>query len=503
MAEKYMLDGREYKLQCSWKPKKDGRYSAALIYEQGGVRAQKTITSKYKEKIESRLPAIGATLFNSVANEIRSRDVNATFSGSFQMMEFPMFLYLYWEDVASLKGWKISTKKHKEKTLRNYLLYLSQKPLASFTLEDFIKAAVMAVTGKETMEGSTVSEKKKYREIFNVLVPVLDAACMRGYFHSNPVKKYYELLKTPKDHMASIRAESRKNELDILAEIKLYERIVAGMYKEGMLFGVALMLFEGLKAEEVCALRFKDVTSLYSMRTNMKALNISKRRDSDAKNDQYMDEPIMIRRIPMHRQLEDLYKIWLEISRERLDKTTRNDLQEVYLVRKGMQIKGGVKPRELKAFAKKLFEELGISTYNEITSADGSETSVNTPPDRLMRYNFEHHLKINGCTIDERNNLLGRAMTTTDGRHYRDWASDWCLRNLKSKIDRWSIGSGTVEKEGFVNKTTPIIEDTGNRLAKASADVIAEKEGDYTIIITSKKGVNVEMTLVRKEQTDD
>lgn len=41
MAEKYMLDGREYKLQCSWKPKKDGRYSAALIYEQGGVRAPK------------------------------------------------------------------------------------------------------------------------------------------------------------------------------------------------------------------------------------------------------------------------------------------------------------------------------------------------------------------------------------------------------------------------------------------------------------------------------
>lgn len=302
--------------------------------------------------------------------------------------------------------------------------------MASFVLEDFIKAAVKTVTGKETMEGSTVSEKKKYREIFNVLVPVLDAACMRGYFHSNPVKKYYELLKAPKDHMASIRAEGRKNELDKLAETKLYERIVAGMYKEGMLFGVALMLFEGLKAEEVCALRFKDVTSLYSMRTNMKALNISKRRDSDAKNDQYMDEPIMIRRIPMHWQLEELYNTWLEISRERLDKTTQDDMQEVYLVRKGMRIKGGVKPGELKAFAKKLFEELGISTYNEITSADGNKTSVNTPPDRLLRYNVEAHLKSNGCTIDEINNLLGRAMTTTDGRHYRDWASDWCLRNL-------------------------------------------------------------------------
>lgn len=55
----------------------------------------------------------------------------------------------------------------------------------------------------------------------------------------------------------------------------------------------------------------------------------------------------------------------------------------------------------------------------------------------------------------------------------------------------------------MVNKTTPIIEDTGNRLAKVSAEVIAEKEGDYTIIIKSQKGVNVEMTLMREEQTDD
>lgn len=503
MAEKYMLDGREYKLQSSWQPRKDGRYHATLILELCGVRSEKTITSKYKEKIESRLPAIGAALFNSVVIELKEKDANATFSKGLSMLDFPVFLDLYWEDVAALKGWAKSTKNNKERILRNYLLYLPRKPLAGFTLEDFIKAAVMAVTGKETMEGSTVSQKKKYREIFMILVPVLDAACLRGYFHSNPVKKYYEFLKAPKDHVASIRENNRKRELDTLAETKLYERIAAGMYKEGMLFGVALMLFEGLTADEACALKFKDVTSLYYMRTNMKALNICKRREPDAKNDQYMDEPIMIRRIPMHRQLEDLYKTWLEISRERLDKTTRNDLQEVYLVRKGMQIKGGIKPKELKAFTRKLFEELDIFTCNEITLTDGSKTSVNTSPDRLMRDSFEQHLKINGCTADERNNLLGLAMTTTDSKYYRDWSSDWCLRNLKSKIDRWSIGSGAAEKEGFVNKSTPIIEDTGNRLAKVSADITAETEGDYTIIITSKKGVNVEVTLVRKEQTDD
>ena len=152
-------------------------------------------------------------------------------------------------------------------------------------------------------------------------------------------------------------------------------------------------------------------------------------------------------------------------------------------------------PGELRAFLKTLFNECGIAARQDIRLPDEKKVEFNLDCAKYLRRNFEQHLMNCGTTEDERNILMGRAARTTDARHYRDWNSDFCLLNLKAKMDRWSIHSDSYRSGDLTMNGGLGVTDTGNRHVTMSAQLIAEESGKYRIHIKSKKGMNVSVTL--------
>ena len=157
------------------------------------------------------------------------------------------------------------------------------------------------------------------------------------------------------------------------------------------MFGAALVLFEGIEIKEACELRFRDIVRVRWLAEPMYVLLITGKHRN---NKLELTEQKKIRRMPMHRQLAELYEEWKDITKTRLkEKKSGIELKDAYLVRRGQNLTKGVAPELLRAFLKELFEECGIKAPEDIackslyvladseynTTEDLKGTAISTP----------------------------------------------------------------------------------------------------------------------------
>ena len=492
MAQTIKYRGLEFNLQSSGNAQADGRYHAELTFKMGNETISRKYSSKTLEGLERRHEEKKASLFNCIAKKGWT-GIQENMAVE-QAIDLPLFYAVWREDIISYMGRAESTINRKEADLLKLFDHLAAKPLAYLTLDDFIEAAAKVICGTDTIKDATPQQMGKYKTLLQTLCLVLDRATILGFFYSNPVSEYVELIKIPADVAANIKESQDMHSLEEGQEEWLYRFISYGLPKEGLMFGAALLLLEGIEIETACELKFKDIISLKHIKEPMRVLRIAPQYKGDGKED--MPDPQRARRLPMHWQMDRLFEEWMHLTEKRIkDRGFKDELKDVYLVRKGERIKGGVTPAELRAFLKTLFNECGIAARQDISLPGEKKVEFKLNCAKYLRSNFEQHMVKCGTTEDEINILMGRTANTTDARHYRDWNSDLCLLNLKAKMDRWSIHSDSYRPGDLTLNNGLEVIDTGNRHVKMSAQLIAEESGKYRIRIKSKKGMNVAVTL--------
>jgi len=491
MAQTIKYRGLEFNLQSSGNAQADGRYHAELTFKMGNKTISKKYSSKTLEGLERRHEEKKASLFDSVAKVSRAAiQENAS---SRKGVTLPL-LYAAWrEEIGAEAGWKPTTLARKETGLYKTFDQLGRKPIRELTFDDFVQTAAQVACGKSTIKDATIEQMKKYKELLQFLCMILDIATIADFYYENPIREYVEQIKTPTDERSSLKKEFDAHSIEPWEERKLYKCIMEGLDKNGLMFGAALVLFEGIEVKEACELRFRDIIRFRWLDEPMYVLRIM---GKGRKNKLELAEQKKIRRMPMHRQLAELYEEWKNITEKRLkEKKSGTELKDAHLVRRGQNLTKGVEPELLRAFLKELFEECGIKAPEDITLADGEKVTFRFDCARYLRRNFEQHLLDCGATDDEVNVLMGRAAKTTDARYYRDWNSDLCLLNLKLKMDRWSIDSEKYCAGDLTGGNSLSVSDTGNTPQIMSAQLIAEQEGVHRIIIRSKKGMDLSVSL--------
>lgn len=427
--------------------------------------------------------------------------------GASAEITLPLFWAVWRNSIKDNNNWSDETYKKYAQEIDKAFEKLPDVPLQNLTLENIIEAANLTVFGTALIDGKTQTLSKRYKRLLTNISLIFDQAVFGGYFSHNPISKFAEQIKTPTSDVSIISRAFGKHNLGTDAEKQIFSIICNGLQKNGLLMGTALMLFTGISAEEACALQFKDITATSWIGETVNVLAISKayrKQGGKVKFDDLLPEPTSYRLIPMHHQLESLYLQYRDITEKRLKQTTSKDLENVFLVRQGERIKGGCAPEQLETTNRKIMHEAGVKQIEAIPLPQDRPVSIPMYYNTLLRKNFEFHLEDGiGFSIDEINNLLGRGLTSTDSQHYRDWASEACLLNLKRKIDRWHIANEDecpiVESKNGEDHTITCV-DTGSNSISLLLHCIPAESGHCTITIRSKKGSDIACSLIVNEK---
>ena len=510
----------DYKLQCSGFCRSDGYLHAKLWYRIGRITFFISFRGSSLEEINRKanvfIPSLHAKIYNYVL------------TASSESISGPN-LYVFWSTYRDILARNENWDESHRATAEYIMSTISSdkqiicKSMASLTFDDYDNA-MDALLEKSALNSTGKRKVRlKYFRILNVYTSAAEAA---DICPCNPLENFIENVRQPRDSVAEMRNRFRKNHFTEVEVHNIYTYIRLHMQEDSGYFGIALMLFAGMTAQEICALTPDDVyqsnifPEMLSVRIcrecGVEIDEITKKKS--LRTDRLMRSASRYRSVPMHPNLCSLFQIRMQHLKAEIDSCTteegcrymqrepvtmakQNSPGNYYLISQLAENSSSPKynmyiPQTLNSLSMAVLRDLNIQLPTPI------EVEVYAKPREIQfthspidfRNNVAYYLRTK-CLFntDELNYYIGRAMTGTDSRYYIDWISDYTQYFLFAKLARWQISPDkcniatnmSTETSKIYNKTIL----TKGKVSIVHIRIIPASKSAISIHINAKKGM--------------
>ena len=397
--------------------------------------------------------------------------------------------FLYYEELQKLEGYdsKICN------TLFRNTDY-KECPISSLKIGEASKEDISEAVA-EYAKNSNLSESQE-GYLWNQVLLFWEIACLHKHTDSNPIGEMLDKRRLPKSKKQETRNALALNSHGNKSTQELMHSVSSETATSPCAIGVLIMLFLGMLAGEICALKWKDMSNVVNY--TFYHLQITKKFPYSSKIAIPLSKKWQYRCLSVVRVLEAILlkhkrnTIALLKAQGKVD-TEINDCPIVY---DGLDPTKPITPHKLNEYYKSVISSLNIPELNvnvPIPNGESEQTDLNKSHSNVLRSNFATRM-IHDAQLDadELAYLQGNSPATVMGKHYTGYSAPDCQLELLQKMERWIIEAQGTEHP---KRNTKFFKFSQN------ADIVSQPESYPTEIVmeievkeNSEKGPRIDFT---------